>query len=84
MKPQAARAALSPEAAIESPDRYPTPTHEEIGALAHALWEARGCPEGSPEEDWLRAERELKSGSLSKSVIDDKCPFYDELWRPER
>src|ERR1022692_4786373 len=22
-------------------------------ALARALWKARGCPEGSPEEDWF-------------------------------
>ena len=33
-----------------------SPTHEEIAALAYSLWEARGCPEGSPEEDWLSAE----------------------------
>ena len=34
-------------------------THEEIAALAYSLWEARGRPEGSPEEDWLNAERAL-------------------------
>ena len=34
-----------------------SPTHEEIAALAYSLWEARGCPEGSPEEDWLNPER---------------------------
>jgi hypothetical protein len=27
--------------------------------LAYAYWEARGRPEGSPCEDWFRAEREL-------------------------
>jgi hypothetical protein len=36
-----------------------SPTHEEIAALAYSLWEARGCPEGSPDEDWLNAERAL-------------------------
>ena len=36
-----------------------SPTHEEIAALAYSLWEARGCREGSPEEDWLNAERAL-------------------------
>ena len=30
-----------------------------IAALAYSLWEARGCPEGSPEEDWFNAERTL-------------------------
>jgi len=37
------------------------PTGDEIPALARALWKARGCPVGSPEEDWFRAERVLKS-----------------------
>ena len=36
-----------------------SPTHEEIAGLAYSLWEARGCPEGSPDEDWLNAERAL-------------------------
>jgi hypothetical protein len=35
------------------------PSREEIAALAYALWEARGCQGGSPEEDWLRAEEQL-------------------------
>ena len=38
------------------------PEHEEIARLAHALWEARGCPAGSPEEDWFHAETELRNG----------------------
>lgn len=33
--------------------------HEEIARLAYSYWEARGCPHGSPEEDWFRAERGL-------------------------
>jgi hypothetical protein len=37
-------------------------TQEEIAARAHELWCERGCPEGSPEEDWHRAVEELKSG----------------------
>ena len=46
----------------------PTPVEEEISALARAVWEARGCPEGLPEEDWFRAERALKSKSESHAV----------------
>ena len=34
--------------------------NEEIAALAYNLWHARGCPDGSPEDDWLQAERELQ------------------------
>ena len=31
-----------------------------ISALAYQLWVQRGCPLGSPEADWFRAEEELK------------------------
>jgi hypothetical protein len=40
----------------------PTPrrvSHDDIAKLAYSYWEARGFQGGSPEEDWLRAEREL-------------------------
>jgi hypothetical protein len=36
---------------------------QDIAALAYELWQARGCPDGSPEEDWFRAEQELQSRS---------------------
>ena len=39
--------------------------HAEIAALANELWHARGCPEGSPEEDWFEAARQLRSRALS-------------------
>jgi hypothetical protein len=34
--------------------------HEEIATLAYQLWQARGCPEGSPEEDWSEAVAQLR------------------------
>lgn len=37
----------------------------EIARLAHALWEGRGGQGGSPEDDWLRAEQELRARSLT-------------------
>jgi hypothetical protein len=45
-----------------------TPTEDEIATLARAVWEARGCPEGLPEENWLRAERALKAQRESNSA----------------
>lgn len=36
-------------------------SYEAVAALAYQYWEARGCQGGSPEEDWLRAEAELRS-----------------------
>jgi hypothetical protein len=35
--------------------------HAEIGQLAHELWQARGCPQGSPDEDWLHAVHTLRA-----------------------
>jgi hypothetical protein len=38
-----------------------------IARLAYSYWEARGFTGGSPEQDWLCAERELRAG-LAKSA----------------
>ncbi len=35
------------------------PTDDEIATLAYQLWSDRGCPIGSPDEDWLLAEKKL-------------------------
>jgi len=40
-----------------------TPPHDAIAALAYSYWEQRGRTPGSDLEDWLRAERELRSGT---------------------
>lgn len=50
--------------AVEQPKTKPSvadSTHEDITAVAYSLWQARGCPEGSPEEDWFKAESALKA-----------------------
>jgi hypothetical protein len=39
--------------------------HADIAALAHELWIARGCPVGSPDEDWLQAVKQLRSRAFS-------------------
>ena len=36
------------------------PDHEVIARLAYEHWQARGCPEGSPEVDWFQAEADLR------------------------
>jgi hypothetical protein len=36
------------------------PSRDETARLAYSYWEARGYAGGSSEEDWLRAERELR------------------------
>src|SRR5579863_296158 len=42
--------------------------HEEIALRAYRLWEEGGCPIGSPEEDWFRAEEEIRSEALQSEL----------------
>lgn len=61
------KSALAPSSAatVAAPD----PTFDEIAQLAYSYWEARGYQGGSSEEDWLRAEQELR-GSLTMSAAN--------------
>jgi hypothetical protein len=64
---------------VEEPERSQRPlealiaTHEQTAALAYALREERGCPDGSLQEDWFRAEREIaaRSAGTNESENDD-------------
>jgi hypothetical protein len=38
-----------------------SPMFDQVAQLAYSYWEARGCEGGSSEEDWLRAEQELRA-----------------------
>jgi hypothetical protein len=38
---------------------------QEIANLAYALWQRRGSPDGSPEQDWQEAERILQTQSTT-------------------
>ena len=46
--------------ALESPQSLDV---KDIEVRAYLSWLERGCPEGSPQEDWYRAERELMAMS---------------------
>jgi Protein of unknown function (DUF2934) len=54
-----------PAVAAGSPVTHPA--FEEIAQLAYCYWEARGYQDGSPEQDWLRAEHELRSAVMARS-----------------
>ena len=41
-------------------EREYVPTKQQIADRAFTLWNARGCPEGTAESDWLQAEMELR------------------------
>jgi DUF2934 family protein len=43
----------------ESTNFHPEP--DQIEALAYQHWLNRGCPIGTADEDWLKAEEELRS-----------------------
>jgi hypothetical protein len=47
--------------------KAPTCEHNEIAALAHSYWEARGRQGGSAEEDWFRAVEEVRRRQTSNS-----------------
>jgi hypothetical protein len=53
--------------------------HDVIAALAYEFWLARGCPIGSPEVDWVRAEEELKS----KAQLAALATVVSEIAAPE-
>jgi len=36
-------------------------SEEQVAQLAYQLWQTRGCPIGSPEQDWFQAEQQLRN-----------------------
>lgn len=59
-------AEMTAEPAPAAPvDEAATLSEQDIATLAYQRWLERGCPQGSPEEDWFEAERELQSKNHS-------------------
>jgi hypothetical protein len=54
-----------------SPDFIGESRHELVAKLAYENWEARGRPLGSPEIDWLAAERSLYEWLVAKGVVSE-------------
>jgi hypothetical protein len=55
----------------EEQNRVPdSPDIEAIKVRAFELWCERGCPHGSAEEDWHRAERELRDRNGDGRISD--------------
>ena len=55
------------------PDLLETANSTDIQVLAYHLWQARGCPDGSPEVDWFQAEQQLRDQlhSIGKAQISE-------------
>ena len=41
---------------------------DQVQVMAYQLWLDRGCPNGSDQEDWFRAELELRNSVGSVQV----------------
>jgi hypothetical protein len=52
--------------------------HEQIEKLAYRMWQERGGPLGSPDDDWIRAEQEFMHRSDSSSQL----PFSSLMMEP--
>jgi len=61
----------------------PSPTPEQVSALAHAIWLDRGQPEGMELDHWLEAERQLK-GEVREPLAADDLPASDRALDPAR
>lgn len=48
------------------------PTHEDIAALAYALWQEDGCRDGAQEEHWLQAEQQLTANRAIAGQVTTK------------
>jgi hypothetical protein len=55
--------------------------HEFVERLAYKLWEERGRPSGSPDVDWVAAERAVYSSLVASGLVD---PSATDLQQMER
>lgn len=53
--------------------------HRNLRDLAYQLWQDRGCPDGSPEEDWLAAERLLSAAQPPSHAASASNDVDDSL-----
>jgi Protein of unknown function (DUF2934) len=58
--PAKPRKSASKKATAVQEIKLVTPSREEIARLAEKFWAERGRQEGYAEQDWLRAEQELR------------------------
>ena len=63
-KPRAATTANNPGPHANTECAMSVPSDEEVARKAYALWENRGKPFGSPDEDWYKAQKELGSHEM--------------------
>jgi len=58
----------APVAELGGVTQEPIVNRDAVARLAYSYWEARGFIGGSPEEDWLRAENEIRNNHAASAV----------------
>ena len=53
------------ESSVAAPE---VDARQQIEVRAHELWILRGCPIGSPDEDWFRAQEEVEGASRASAA----------------
>ena len=53
-----------------SGDRVVAVDTEAVAKRAYELWQERGCPCGSPDDDWFRAEHEVRSSTTESAASE--------------
>jgi hypothetical protein len=61
MAQQATSRALALPTEVRADEAVNLPARDEISARAYSLWQQRGSAGGSSEDDWYRAEQELRA-----------------------
>jgi len=56
----AAAAGAEPQTVADFLAEFTPSEREEVARLAYSYWEQRGRQHGSPDEDWYRAEEEVR------------------------
>lgn len=60
------------------------PTHEEIAACAHQIYESEGRPEGKAMEHWLQAEAQLIAEFKAEAESQQTMAARQPLTSPAR
>jgi len=68
--PKAAGAGAASHAAGTFPADFTQSERDEVERLAYFYWQERGCQHGSPDEDWYRAEEEVRRRRTPSAETD--------------
>jgi hypothetical protein len=70
-------------AKVKDPNGAGRPSQEAIAKRAYELYLQRGSISGYELDDWLQAEAELTTASISASTAGDGVDGGREGWQPE-